>query len=142
KEGDPYCNECGYMFKPSDTRSAGARAPMASPSPSVPAARLKDRYELHEVISERPGVTRFRGFDHETGQPVVIIRGELPEMAEALLLEEEVQPVEAEAGDELLPSFDAPAPPVAQPPAAAAGPLWPSVAWELALLEKARHPAL
>src|SRR5207245_538344 len=82
--------------------------------------------------------------DHETGRPVVILRGELPEMAEALLLEEEAPPVEAAADDDLMPAFDTPATavPVAQAQATPAAAPWPSVGWELALLEKASHPAL
>jgi protein phosphatase len=114
---------------------------MASTSPSVPSARVKDRYELHEVLGERPGVTRYRATDHQTGGPVVVVRGALPEMAEALLLEEDVQPVEV-AEEDFMPGFDAPVPVAqVQAPAGSAA-TWPSVGWELALLEKARHAAL
>ena len=141
QDGQPYCNDCGYMFKPSDAARSGAPAAMSSPSSSVPGARIKDRYEIVEVLNEHQGVTRFRGIDHESGQPVIIVRGALPEMAEALFLDEEAPAAEV-SEDDLMPSFDTPALPVAQVAATPAGPVWPSVAWELALLEKARHPAL
>jgi protein phosphatase len=112
---------------------------MANSSSS--SARLNGRYEIQEQIGERPGLTRFRGIDHSTGQPVIILRGGLPEMmAEAVLLEEDAPVAAVEASeDDFMPSFDEPMP-VAK--IESGGSVWPSVGWELALLEKAKHPAV
>ncbi len=141
KGTQPYCDDCGYMFGNDARSSGGSTATMASASPSVPAGLLKDRYQVTELLAERPGVSRFRAVDHGAGgRPVVIVRGALPEMAEALLLEDEASVPEAVlADDDLMPAFDE-AMPVAK--VEASGPAWPSVGWELALLEKVSHPAL
>jgi protein phosphatase len=113
---------------------------MASSSP-VNGARIKDRYEITEALGERPGVSRFRGIDHgDGGRPVIIVRSPVPEMAEALLIEEEAGAADAGLSeDDLMPGFDEPMP---MAKVEGGGPTWPSVAWELALLEKAQHPAL
>jgi protein phosphatase len=102
---------------------------------------------LVHTISERLGVSRFRGLDHgseDAPTPVVILRMTLPPTAEPVPVEADS---DAEPADEnqVLPSFDTVRSfPTAIPstipyvgPAA-----WPSITWERALLETARHPTL
>ncbi len=142
KGSQTYCDDCGCVF-PSQPRAAGGSvATMSTPTPAAPPARLQDRYELVEQIAERGNVTRFRAIDHGAGgRAVVIVRGALPEMAEVLLLEDEVPVAAAVEEDEFIPTFDTPAAaPVAEIQPVSAS--WPSVGWELALLEKAHHPTL
>src|SRR5262249_24859741 len=135
KDHAAYCDDCGYMFGPNDDLPGGnAKAVSASPSD-----RIKGRYELQVLVGERGGVERFRGFDHATGQPVVIIRGAIPQMAQAVLLDDEPAPAQA-LEEDMLPSFED-ALPVANVEGGP-GSAWPSVAWEASILEKAKHPAL
>ena len=118
---------------------------------AAPAARLQDRFELGQRVSERQGVERFRGLDHGASPPapVWIVRQPLPPMAEAAVpvaeAVEEAAPAEAVEvpEEEILPGFDDPvasASPVTEilPPR----PAWPSIAWERALLRGLEHPAL
>jgi serine/threonine protein phosphatase PrpC len=132
----PSCADCGYYF--SEAELAGASAvPVAVP---VAAARLQERYELGEKISERSGVVRYRGVDHGTGtppRPVVIVCQELPPAAEAMPV---AVPVSEESGDEIFPSFDdLPSSPT---DVVAGQPSWPSVFWERRLLRTLEHPGL
>jgi protein phosphatase len=136
-----YCDDCGWMFPANSARAA----PIKPISPKASMVRVKDRYELGELLSERDGVSRFRGLDYGSGQPVTvtIVHMAVPESAEILSADEE--PVGREDDDsddlEILPSFDAPGlTPVAT--VEATGPAWPSVAWEAALLEKVNHPSV
>src|SRR5262245_4395959 len=60
-----YCLDCGYIF-PKDALLAA----------STPASRIKGRYALGEQLTERCGITRFRGLDHGSsgsgaGKPVI-----------------------------------------------------------------------
>jgi protein phosphatase len=141
-----YCDDCGWMFPPG---SEPARAPAAANPRPANGTRLKDRYELGTLLGERGTVSRFRALDHGagTGQPVpvTILRAPLPEAAELLVTEEDLASVTADDGDdqEILPNFEesllggTPEAPVAEATAS-----WPGIGWELALLEKAGHPAL
>jgi serine/threonine protein phosphatase PrpC len=150
----PSCGDCGYYFAPADL-GPGNLVPSAGgngngPTPDVPAFRLKDRFEVRERISERCGVTRYRGLDHGDGSgapvPVVIVRQAVLPQAEAVSVEETL-PAEplppAEDDDAFLPSFDE-APPTALPDTQAlpALPAWPSLDWEQGLLTTLRHPGL
>ncbi|HEV3262808.1 MAG TPA: protein phosphatase 2C domain-containing protein, partial [Gemmataceae bacterium] len=137
-----YCDNCGWIFPP----TAGP----AQAAPADPAARLGDRYELGELVSDRGVVARFRALDHGAGTPqpvaVLILRAPVPRVAEAIPAAEEAAAPAADedSGDaEILPSFDLP--PTAGLPVTEiirGQPAWPSIAWERALLEKAQHPTL
>jgi protein phosphatase len=144
-----YCDDCGWMFP-----AAGAPVPveaMAAAADPPPAGRLMDRYELGELQSERGGLARYRGTDHGmAGQPapVMILRMAVPEPAEILPAEEvsEVADRNKDGLDtdemEILPGFDQVSPeplPVATVEGEA---IWPSIAWEKALLEKTQSPFL
>jgi protein phosphatase len=139
-----YCDDCGWMFPP----GGAAPAPVAGKPASnpAPASRLMDRYELGALQSERGGLSRFRGTDYGLdGQavPVVILRMAEPEAAE-IMSDEQATPVTDESAEEMeiLPAFDQ-LPPEAVPMATIEGePIWPSIAWEKALLDKAQSPFL
>jgi serine/threonine protein phosphatase PrpC/serine/threonine protein kinase len=146
KRKQSYCDDCGWMFPPG---SEFAAAP-ASPSPQqANGTRLRGRYELGQLLSERGTVSRFRGLDHGTGEgqplPVTIVRAPAAEPAELFVEDEEIKPADDDAEEELeiLPSFEetllggAPLARVEED-----GPVWPGIAWEQALLEKTDHPAL
>jgi len=139
----PSCSECGYYF--TDAELAAAASPA---SPPAPAARLQERFEIGARVSERQGVERFRGLDHASSPPtpIWIIREALPPMAEAAVPEaepiEEASPAEM-SEEEILPGFDEAPPNSSQvtevlPPR----PIWPSVAWEAALLHALENPGL
>jgi serine/threonine protein phosphatase PrpC len=112
----------------------------------VPAVFLQGRYALGHLLSQRGGVSRYRGFDHGTGtgEPVsvVILKAAAPPSAEvpAAAAEPAVTPVD---GDAVVPVLD-------QRPDAtlplterrAATTAWPSIGWEEVLLEKAQDPLL
>src|SRR5262245_55357105 len=141
--GQPFCGDCGWLFSAGKAKLVAKRP--SSPTPSVimaepaatPVLKIKDRYEVRELINERAGVCRYRGVDHGGGaRKVTIVWAALPEMAEAVPLDEP-----AGDDDEMLPTFDEPLP-VANFVPAAAGPAFPSLEWERGILEKAQHPAL
>jgi serine/threonine protein phosphatase PrpC len=140
-----YCDDCGWMFPANGTPVRAAESPSLSPSrepamPVQPQTRLKNRYELGALVSERQGVRRYRGRDALTGQAVVIVAGAAPDLAVPLADE---LPVAAPLDDEFMPSFDDDVPmatEVAGPGAGSGG--WPGPAWEKTVLDKANHPAL
>jgi serine/threonine protein phosphatase PrpC len=148
KDGHVYCDDCGYMFgPPAKADGAAAAATPASAAPVAAAApppqgKLKDRYEVLGLLSERAGISRFEGRDLAGGQsvPVIIVRAAMPEMVQP-------EPVEAPATDdatevlsseEIMPDFEdvLPSTSVVAGPAA-----WPSLAWERGLLDPG-HPSL
>jgi protein phosphatase len=139
KGSNPHCADCGYYFSPADL---APRAPAAVPAaPAGPSVRLQDRFELGEKLSERQGVTRFRGLDLAASPPapVVILRQELPPPP--------APPEEPQAGEdaeEILPSFDTPTPTSTAPntDVLPARPAWPSVDWEEAVLHALESPGL
>lgn len=154
------CGDCGYYFTPENlmspntfSSSGGASGP---PTAGIPAVRLKDRFEIREQLSERGGVTRYRGLDHGDGSgaavPVVILRQLAIHPAEAIPVEEAPDvptgetpiPPMAEEIEELLPSFDEQPLPTAQPTTEVfpALPVWPSLEWERLLLSTLAHPGL
>lgn len=148
------CGDCGYYFSPEDlgprpaVHSGAGQSSVRSSD--MPAFRLKDRFEVREWISERWGVTRYRGLDHGDGSgaatPVVIVRQAVAPQAEPLPTEEApaAEPVASTEEDEVfLPSFDEPAPtalPATQ--ALPRPPVWPSLDWEQALMSARQHPGL
>jgi protein phosphatase len=143
-----YCEDCGWLFGADDGPGV---ATVAAPANSTPTfspggndmpttktqVRLRDRYELRQMVSERQGTRRYRGFDHTSGQAVMIVATPaaptLP-MAEAAVVE----------SDEILPGFDedVPVAAVVADVGPAAGAAWPGAAWEKQVLERANHPAL
>jgi protein phosphatase len=145
----PYCLECGWMFGPNDPVPGNGAAPAVAAVPPAAAihnsagTRIRDRYEIRELLSDRSGVSRYRALDHHGGQPVavVLLQAAVPEMAPVVAIDNEplVAAVE-EPEDEFLPTFEDPT--VVGLPVAMTGPGWPSVAWEKELLEKVNHPAL
>jgi serine/threonine protein phosphatase PrpC len=147
KDGLAFCADCGWLFgsAPAHAGRTTATAARATPtSASASAGRqIKDRYQINELINEKSGVSRYRGLDLMGVQPipVVIIESPLPQMAETIIEESEPAPEvpeNAPVADELLPTFEDISLPPIVPPAST----WPSLEWEKAVLEKARHPAL
>jgi protein phosphatase len=138
RNGNPYCDDCGYMYGPPGSRPAAS----AGGNAGAPQGKVKDRYELLGLISERLGVSRFEGRDTAGGKsvPVVIVRAALPAMVEPEAVEEGGAPegVEAVSEDDLMPTFEEESVAVAAPGGVAA---WPSVAWERGVLEGG-HPGL
>ncbi|MBV9124734.1 MAG: protein phosphatase 2C domain-containing protein [Planctomycetes bacterium] len=137
-----YCHECGVYFDSAAEPAAPAQAAL----PEAPAARLQGRYQLLEALSERQGVTRFRGLDYGAGTPqpvpIVILQGPLPPAEEPAPAA--ARPAEDDSEDiDILPSFDLPATPNLPVTEILRGqPIWPSIAWERALLSKATHTSL
>jgi serine/threonine protein phosphatase PrpC/serine/threonine protein kinase len=142
------CGDCGYYYTEADL--AGG-APAAASHPGV-GMRLQDRFEVGALIGERQGVSRYKGTDHGVTPPapVVILRQALPPAApgaDAPGSPAEAEPVAAlpvDDSEDLLPSFDVEIPPLAQPVTEKmeGRPAWPSIAWELNLLNTLDNPAL
>jgi protein phosphatase len=108
--------------------------------------RIKERYEITEKVCERAGLVRYKGWDHGSGKPeaIVIVAGQLPDMAEGLTEVIPVVAIDDSPEEEIMPTFEDTAAvalglPVATPQS---GTSWPSIGWEKALLDKAQHPAL
>jgi protein phosphatase len=141
QHGAAFCHDCGYMFPANGTAPRAAAATNApSPRESTMAATssgavLQNRFEVGALICDRQGVLRQRGVDRTTGQPVVIVSSQIPEVALA-----EAAPVAVVAEDEIMPGFDDEIP--VATPVGAAEDAWPSIAWEKGLLANANHPAL
>src|SRR5258708_4518297 len=164
---DSYCDNCGYLFPPEDIpRSAGAVL-----APQNLGSRLRERYELTVKLSERCGVERFRGLDHNAGSeqpsPVVIVRMAVPSLVERpaespreidnrMLAEKVVDsltesiplaeqaahsPKEVALEDEVLPGLDTPPSGTAITQSIAPAPGWPGIGWERNLLEIISHSA-
>src|SRR5262249_51916747 len=103
--GQSYCGDCGFIFPEEDPAPTpvAAAASEATPASSV---RVGDRYELGEQLSERAGVSRFRGLDHGAGAepvPVILVRAAVPAPVEAVAAE---TPEPAPPVEEGLPTFD------------------------------------
>jgi protein phosphatase len=140
KGSNPSCADCGYYFSAADL--AGDAPVAVAAAPPGPAVRLQDRFELGEKLSERQGVTRFRGLDFAAAPPapVVILRQELPPPP---ALPEEPAHAGEDGGEEVVPSFDEPlasTTPITD--VLPARPAWPSVGWEETLLEALELPGL
>ena len=71
--------------------------------PATTSGRLRDRYELGALTSERAGVQRYRGIDHTTGEAVVIVAAPVIETA---LPVAEAAPIAEVVDDEIMPGFD------------------------------------
>lgn len=155
-----YCEDCGWMF-PAESSAApfpgSASTLRTAAMPSSAALRLKNRYEVGALISERQGVCRYRGLDHGGNGlpvpvapvPIVIVQSALPEMIEPILEGVPVAVVPSPNGaalddDEILPGFDEPmavAKPIEGTPIGQ-GDAWPNLAWEKGVLDRANHPSL
>lgn len=123
KGEEEYCDNCGCVFS---AASASGGAGSAS-------SLIKGRYQLAEMLRDFEGVARFKAIDQGAGNaPVVVVRQAAAEAA---------QPVDGAPDVELAPSFDGAAAAEVEV-TEASGPAWPSLAWEAALLEKAKHSAL
>ena len=147
-----YCEDCGWLFGADDGPTVASATPTAAmePSPNLSQqgadmpttktqVRLRDRYELRQMVSERQGTRRYRAFDHSTGEAVVIVATPAAPAATALPVAETAV---AEA-DEILPGFDDDVPVAAViGEDSAPGAAWPGVAWEKQILERAAHPSL
>ncbi len=118
-----FCPDCGYVFP--------EEAPPTAPPPELPPPRLRDRYDIGRLLSERDGIVRYHGLDTQTGRSVVVIRAR-PVAAEAPVAE--AVPAEEVSYAESLP--------VAEETQSFTPPAWPSLAWEQHLLEMAQHPSL
>lgn len=147
---EPYCASCGWIFPSSETATAAG-----SSEETVP-IRLRNRYELRELLGVRGDVSRFRGLDHGAENagpvPVVLLRSPLtaPSEASAVAQPVAVELTEAQQNESsgLEPASPAdngsPAVPADYPQAEAVPlqPPWPSIAWEAALLQRLQHPVL
>lgn len=136
------CDDCGYYYSSADLAGGAAQA-QAAPMISI---RLQDRFEMSQLLGERHGVERYRGFDHGQGAQapvqVIILRQALEPDASSLQVAEAIDPDEDD-GDEIMPSFDealtSGSPATAVLPARAG---WPSIAWERGLLRTLEQPGL
>jgi serine/threonine protein phosphatase PrpC len=106
--------------------------------PVQPQVRLKNRYELGPIVSEKLGVRRYRGRDTVTGQPIFIVAGSATEMAVPMA----DVPMAAPIDDEIMPGFDDDVPLATAVTSVGGGASWPSPAWEKELLDRANHPSL
>jgi protein phosphatase len=140
-----YCEDCGWLFTangaataPAPAEPASVPSPASSPRGSDMATQtqtlLRDRYELRQMTAERQGTRRYRGFDHGTGQSIVVVATQAP--AAAQIVEAAVV-----SDDEILPGFDDDVP-VAAVVNGDVATGWPGAAWEKQLLDRANHPAL
>jgi serine/threonine protein phosphatase PrpC len=141
--GQSYCCECGYFF-PTEAMRTNSGSHKTS-APPLHGPRIKNRYEVVELLSERGGTARFRGLDYgleEVGirRPVHIVRTPIPR-AEPAPAPENAPPGKSEAED-VLPTFDEPSSlDTAEHELPKPG-SWPSVSWERGLLDSIHHPAL
>jgi serine/threonine protein phosphatase PrpC len=104
--------------------------------------RLNGRFDIAEKIAEKPGLCRYRGWDFGLGGnpvPVFVLEAPLPAMVEPMAEAIPMATPIDESDDEIMPTFEMPLAVAALPEGEAA---WPSIAWEKALLEKAKHPSL
>jgi serine/threonine protein phosphatase PrpC len=134
-DDQPHCTDCGWIFPLS----------MAVAAREDGERRIKNRYELSERLGERRGVARYRGLDCGDGNsppvPVIVLRQSIPEPVASVPKPFAEPDKGAEQGERLPDAGQAPALlPMAE--AVAVPPAWPSVAWELALLEQVRRPVL
>jgi protein phosphatase len=138
-----YCDDCGWIFP---SAPAEAAPPAAAPAPTV--TRINERYELCELIIQHGDFCRFRGrgFLSDTPEPLplVILRAPAAQPAEAVATNDDLPPTEVEDAIGEVPTprpeeaATAPLPSDALPPES----VWPSIAWEHAVLERAQHPSL
>lgn len=145
--GSNYCADCGFMLPAaptasSQTQKSSAARIAAMPQPNV---KLRNRFQVGELIQERQGICRYRGTDHgqTPPRPITIVWGPLSAGGGSDNPFDDV-PVAVASEEDILPSFDDPVPVAAPVLVDAEGrPVaYPSVAWEKAILEKAKHPAV
>jgi protein phosphatase len=117
KTTETFCDTCGYVWTPGS-------APPASSAPAAPGTLIKNRYELGAQVKEYGGVTRYKGFDRSSGQPVPVV-----------ILRSVSTGANGGGGADMSPGFDAVL-------TSQSGGAWPSIAWEKNLLEKAACASL
>ena len=142
KTGQTYCDDCGFLFPANSapatlaatSESSASKAPSrVSPMPNV---RIKNRYEIGELLSENEALCRYRGLDHGGGKPVPVII-----LSAARNLSGEPGALglpTATLEEEIMPGFDE-ALPMAKP---AGEGEWPGLTWEKNLLQAAVHPSV
>ncbi|MFO0964645.1 MAG: protein phosphatase 2C domain-containing protein [Gemmataceae bacterium] len=145
--GSNYCADCGFMLpatfvasSPNQKNQAARVAAM--PQPKV---RLKNRFEVGDLIQERQGICRYRGTDHgATGpKPITIVWGPVTAAGGSDNPFDEVPVATIAEEDDVLPTFDDVA--IATPALVDASGkpiIFPSVAWEKMVLEKVKDPAI
>lgn len=136
-----YCINCGWIFA---TGEAPDKTTEIVPPPST---RVNQRYELGELIARRGPLSRFRsrGFlaNDPMPIPVVLLRSPVQTRSDNEPVAEAEPPdcdEAVSASQALCQDEQADAPFVEAE--GRSEPAWPSIAWETALLEKLRHPAL
>jgi protein phosphatase len=124
------CADCGFHFPGATSRSTR--------NTPVTAVRIKQRYELGELLGERGNVSRFRcrdlGLSGSDNVPVILVRQ--PSVPQAAPAETPAEP----ADEDILPAFDRPSAPITD--VLPLQPAWPSVGWERNLLDILEHPGL
>jgi protein phosphatase len=133
-EGQACCADCGYYFTSEDAAAAPAGRAAAPP------IRVRDRYELVQMLLRRGSIARYRAIDHgaEHGPVPVVV---LAEKGSAATAESK------QVGDDTSAEF-----PLARPADDANSshstailsimPARPGVEWERALLKRADDPTL
>jgi protein phosphatase len=130
-EGTSHCENCGRIFPTSEGGGSGT-----PPAGAVPAV-LRERYEVGTLLTERSGVSRFRGIDRSTGRTVSILAGKAtgPEPA---------RPPGGAVHDELVPDTDEFS--ILGTTANSGAPkgrfTWPTVTWEQTVCQDAKHASL
>jgi len=135
RAGAAFCHDCGWMFPANGTPApVVASSPLRETTMAVStSSRLRNRFEIGDLMADRQGVKRYRGTDTTNGYPVVIVASPLPEVAVAVA--EAIPVIE----DEIMPGFDNDVP-LATAVAVDATEPWPSIGWEKSLLEKMKSP--
>jgi serine/threonine protein phosphatase PrpC len=142
--GAEYCHDCGYLFpdkaaSQSTADGSGDDPDKATSANDTTSVRVKGRYLLGKLVSEKLGVKRFRGLDASCDPPLpVIVVTSAPEepapLAEAIAEDDEMLPMIEEP-----PSHMAETLPIINIETAAD---WPQPSWEKSFLASAHLPAL
>ncbi len=150
-KGDACCGDCGFFYNdPYPEGAAAVAAAAAAPPPAMNSApvRVKERYELIEMLGERLGVERYKardlGLSGSDNVPVILLKQAAPSAVAPPTVEISASELSGESDDEIMPSFDF-------PPMGGAGPAtevipnqpsFPNIDWERSLLDSVEHPGL
>ena len=145
--GQISCHDCGFHFPEDEPAGTAAPAVAAAAVPAGPVLRVKERYELGDLIGERRGVSRYRGRDlglsGTDNVPVIVVRqAAAVEASVAMPVEAATVDVTVADDDEIMPGFDEAPPSVPVTSVLPRRPTWPGLAWERHLLETVDHPGL